>query len=182
MATRRSISLLRWRRNAVRRMRGARAATLAFVRRLPEPDVVRPRTIDRWSVKDVLAHLMTCDEETVRRLGLIARGQADRIHWFESMADADRFNARSVAGARRLGLGAVLRRMARIHGDLVKRVGRLPVTALRDPAHRYPVTEWLPAPGWSHEREHLAEIKAWWRSHRPAVTRRSTGRRASRAS
>src|SRR5438874_11558224 len=64
----------------------------------------RSSDLDRWSVKDVLAHLMTCDEETVRRFRLIARGQASRIHWFESMADADRFNAQSVAGARRLGL------------------------------------------------------------------------------
>jgi hypothetical protein len=30
------------------------------------------------------------------------------------------------------------------------------------------MTEWLPAPGWSHEREHLAEIKAWWRAERRA--------------
>jgi hypothetical protein len=166
MATSRSVSLLRWRRDAVRRMRGARAATLAFVGRLPEPDALRPRTIDRWSVKDVLAHLMTCDEETVRRLKLIARGHGDRIHWFETMEAGDRFNARSVAGARRLGLGAVLRRMARVHADLVKRISRLPVGALRDPSHKYPVTDWLPAPGWSHEREHLAEIRAWWRRQR----------------
>jgi len=164
MATRRSTSLARWRRDAVRRMRVARAATLAFVGRLPEGDILRPRTIDRWSVKDVLAHLMTCDEETVRRLRLLAAGRADRIHWFESMADADRFNARSVNGARRLGLRAVLRRMARVHADLVARVSRLPLEALRDPSHTYPVTEWLPAPGWSHEREHLGEIKAWWRT------------------
>ena len=164
MATRRSTSLARWRRDAVRRMRAARAATLAFVGRLPEGEILRPRTIDRWSVKDVLAHLMTCDEETVRRLRLVAAGRADRIHWFESMADADRFNARSVNGARRLGLRAVLRRMARVHADLVARVSRLPLEALRDPSHTYPVTEWLPAPGWSHEREHLGEIKAWWRT------------------
>ena len=168
-----SASLLRWRRAAVRRMRAARAATLAFVRRLPEDEMLRPRTIDRWSVKDVLAHLMTCDEETIRRLRLISAGRADRIHWFESMADADRFNARSVAGARRLGMRAVLRRMARAHADLVRRVGRLPVASLRDPSHAYAVVDWLPAPGWSHEREHLAEIKAWWRRQRRA----SSGRR-----
>jgi DinB superfamily len=166
MTTRRSPSLARWRRDAVGRMRATRAATLAFVGRLPEGEILRPRTIDRWSVKDVLAHLMTCDEETVRRLRLVAAGRADRIHWFESMADADRFNARSVTGTRRLGLRAVLRRMARVHADLVERVSRLPIETLRDPSHAYTVTEWLPAPGWSHEREHLGEIKAWWRTRR----------------
>jgi DinB family protein len=178
MAARGAASLARWRRDAARRIRAARAATLAFVGRLPEDEVLRPRTIDRWSVKDVLAHLMTCDEETVRRLRLITAGRADRIHWFESLADADRFNARSVAGARRLGVRAVLGRMARAHADLVRRVGRLPLESLRDPSHAYPVVDWLPAPGWSHEREHLAEIKAWWRAHRarraPPVSRRAS--------
>jgi uncharacterized damage-inducible protein DinB len=166
MASGRSGSLATWRRQALRRIAAVRRSTLAFLARLPESEILRPRTQDRWSVKDVLAHLMTCDEETVRRFRLIARGQGNRIHWFESMADADRFNARSVAGARRLGLPAVLRRMERAHADVIKGLERLPLEALRDPSHQYPVVEWLPAPGWSHEEEHLSEIRAWWRSQR----------------
>src|SRR5436190_1832657 len=138
MASGRSGSLATWRRQVLRRIAAVRRSTLAFVARLPESEIVRPRTQDRWSVKDVLAHLMTCDEETVRRFRLIARGQASRIHWFESMADADRFNARSVAGARRLGLPALLRRMKRAHADVLEGL----------------------------EQEHLSEIRAWWRSRR----------------
>jgi hypothetical protein len=43
---------------------------------------------------------------------------------------------------------------------------RLPPESMHDPSRAYTVTEWLPAPGWNHERQHLAEIKAWWRSTR----------------
>jgi uncharacterized damage-inducible protein DinB len=153
-------------------MAASRKATLAFVARLPEPEIARPRTQDRWSVKDVLAHLMTCDEETVRRLRFIERGRANRIHWFERMADADRFNAQSVTGARRLGLRAVLRRMTRARAELIRRFRRLPLAALRDASHQYTVVQWLPAPGWSHERDHLREISAWWRSRRRPRARR----------
>lgn len=156
-------------------MAATRRSTLAFVRRLPEREILRPRTQDRWSVKDVLAHLLSCDEETIRRFRLIGRGRGDRIHWFESMADADRFNARSVARLRRLGLRPLLRRMARVHADLLRRFERLPTESLRDPSHAYPVVEWLPAPGWSHEQEHLSEIRQWWRGGRP---RASADRRA----
>jgi hypothetical protein len=166
MATRRSGSLAKWQRDALERIAATRRSTLAFLPRLTEAEALQPRTQDRWSVKDVLAHLMTCDEETVRRFRLIARGQGDRIRWFESMADADRFNARSVAATRRLRLPAVLRRMARAHADVLEGLRRLPPESLRDPSHAYPVTEWLPAPGWNHERDHLSEIKAWWRSTR----------------
>lgn len=178
MATRPSASLGRWRRQALRRVVASRRETLAFLARLPEREIMRPRTQDRWSVKDVLAHLLGCDEETARRFRLIARGHGDRIHWFESMVDADRFNARCVARGRRLGLGPLLRRMARARADLVKGLQRLPAKALRDPSHAYAVREWLPAPGWSHEREHLSEIKAWWRARRKA----DTGRRARQRS
>jgi hypothetical protein len=164
MAARGATSLAAWRRRAVQQARASRRETLAFIKRLPREEMLRPRTQDRWSVKDVLGHLMSCDEETVRRLRHIAAGHPERIKWFESMAYADRFNARTVAAARRLSLPTVLRRMARARADLVKRLARLPPAAFRDPSHAYPMTEWLPAPGWSHERDHVGEIKAWWRS------------------
>jgi hypothetical protein len=166
MAARRSASLAAWQRDAVRHVVSSRRSLLAFVARLPGPAILRPRTQDQWSVKDVLGHLLACDEETTRRFQLIARGQGDRIHWFESMADADRFNARTVARARRLRLPAVLRRMETARADLVEALERLPPASLRDPAHAYPVVEWLPEPGWTHVLEHLGEIKAWWRAER----------------
>ena len=152
-----------WRRRALRQLKASRRETLALLKRLPEDAILRPRTQDQWSVKDVLGHLLACDEETVRRFSLIARGRADRIHWFESMADADRFNARTVARLRRVSLRAILGRMQRARADLIRRFQRLPAASLGDPSHAYPVTEWLPAPGWSHERDHASEIKAWWR-------------------
>src|ERR671918_1694512 len=114
MARRPLVSTTRWRRAAVRRLVAVRRSTLALVARMPEREILRPRTQDRWSVKDVLGHLLSCDEETVRRLQLIARGRADRIFWFESMADADRFNARTVARTRRVSLRTILRRMAKV--------------------------------------------------------------------
>jgi hypothetical protein len=133
MATRRPPSLARWRRTAVGRIRATRRATLDFIPRLPEPEMLRPRTQGDWSIKDVLAHFLACDEETTRRFRLIARGRGDRIHWFMSMADADRFNARTVGSLRRLGLTALLRRMGRAHAALVRELERLPAAALYDP-------------------------------------------------
>ena len=133
--------------------------------RLPEREILRSRTLDKWSVKDVLAHLMSCDEETIRRFRLIERGRADRIVWF-NMAIADRFNARTVGAARRLSLKAVLKRMARVRTELITRLEKLPVQALADPSHDYTVQSWLPVPGWSHERDHMSEVRAWWRSRR----------------
>ena len=172
MTARAPSSLTTWRRRALRQLKASRRETLALLKRLPEDAILRPRTQDQWSVKDVLGHLLACDEETVRRFSLIARARADRIHWFESMADADRFNARTVARLRRVSLRAILGRMQRARADLIRRFQRLPAASLRDPSHAYPVTEWLPAPGWSHERDHAGEIKSWWaRQPKPRARR-----------
>lgn len=171
MATRGPSSLTGWRRQATRRIKTTRKATLALVARVPQPEMLEPRTQGRWSVKDVLAHLVSCDEETILRFRLIARGRADRIHWFESMADADRFNARSVTRLRRVGLRALLRRMARVHAELIESFQRLPARSLHDPTHAYTVVDWLPTPGWSHEREHIGEVRAWWQRRRRRLMR-----------
>ena len=172
--------MLKWRRDALKHLVASRRETLAFLKRLPEREILRSRTQDRWSVKDVLGHLLACDEETVRRFRLMAQGHGDRIHWFESMADADRFNARTVARAHRLGLRTVLRRMQRARAELVRRFRRLPTESLRDPSHAYSVVEWLPAPGWSHERDHVSEIRAWWARQRAANTRARPARAGRR--
>lgn len=161
-------ALTSWRRNAVQRIKATRRSMLAFIAGLPEEAVRRRRTLGRWSVQDVLAHLLSCDEETVRRLRLIARGQAGRIHWFESMADTDRFNARTVARLRRVRIPTLQRRFQRAEAEVISWLERLPPEALRDLSHAYTLVDWLPAPGWTHVEDHLDEIKAWWRRQRPA--------------
>jgi hypothetical protein len=178
MTTLRSGPLTSWRREVIRHIRAARRSTLAFLSRVPAREILRPRTQDRWSVKDVLAHLLGCDEETTRRFRLIAGGHGDRIRWFD-MAYANRFNARSVARARPLGLPALLRRMERARADLIESLEHLPPEALSDPSHDYTVVDWLPTSGWNHELRHLTELKAWWRVQRAARAGRAPGRRSA---
>ena len=69
--------------------------------------------------------------------------------------------------------------MQRAHAELLQRLERLPPQALDDPTHQYTVRQWLPAPGWSHEREHMSEVRAWWRTRpkRRAPKAGSTRRR-----
>src|SRR5215467_10572740 len=172
MATRRAAPMAAWRRNAIRRMIAVRRSMLAQVAAIPKDEVLRPRTLDQWSVKDVLGHLLSCDEETLRRFRLIQRGRGDRIVWFTSMAFADRFNARTVARTQRYGLAELLRRMARARAELIERMRRLPAGAFRDPSHASPLVEWFPVSGWTHEQEYLSEVRSWWRARRAELRRR----------
>ena len=171
---RRSASALTgWRRRFVARIGRSRAATLALLARMPREAVERPRTQGDWSIRDVLAHVAAWEEEGTRRLALIARGRADRMVWYETMAEADRFNARAVRAARRTPLPRLLTRLARARAGLVRALRRLPPRALADPAHALPVTTWLTEFALTHEQGHRGAIRAGW-----AAARRRRPRRA----
>lgn len=159
-------SLGAWRQQAIRRMELSRRATLAFLSRLPEQGILRPRTQGKWSVRDVLAHIAAWEEEGVQRLALIARGRGHRIHFYDDMREVDRFNARAVARGRAMPLPALFRRLAGVRRRLVAALRGLPPPALRDPRHEVPVVGWLPAFAWVHEQRHLREIRGWWRRRR----------------
>ncbi|HEV8674201.1 MAG TPA: DinB family protein [Methylomirabilota bacterium] len=170
--TRSARALAAWRRRALERMTRSRAATLAVLAPMPEAAILRPRTQGRWSVKDVLAHIAAWEAEGTRRLELIRRGQADRMVWYETMADADRFNALAVRAARSMSLPAMRRGLAQARADLVRALRRLPPEALGDPSHALPVTTWLREFAWTHETAHRQEIRAWWRTQRRRAARR----------
>ena len=173
MAMRRSASALAgWRRRFVARIGRSRAATLALLARMPREAVERPRTQGDWSIRDVLAHVAAWEEEGTRRLALIARGRPERMIWYETMAEADRFNARAVRAARRTPLPRLLTRLARARAGLVRALRRLPPRALADPAHALPVTVWLTEFALSHEQGHRRAIRTWWAGDR----RRRPGR------
>ena len=159
-------ALAAWRRAAIARMTRSRVATLALLARLPREALEQPRTQDAWSIRDVLAHVAAWEEDGARRLALIARGRADRIVWYETMPEVDRFNARVVSAARRTPWPRLLARLARARAGLVRALRRLPPPALHDPSHGKPVTAWLKEYSWTHEQEHRSEIRAWWASHR----------------
>jgi hypothetical protein len=151
-----------WKQRAFKRMDRARKTTLALLARLPDDAILKPRTQGAWSIKDILAHIAAWEQEGAVRLRLIASGRADRVRFFDDIRDVDRYNTRAVRAARRTSLAATLRRLARARRQLRAALRRLPVTALRDPAHRYPVTVWLPEFAWTHEEGHAREIRAWW--------------------
>lgn len=166
-----------WRRTAIETMERSRRSTLRFLEKLPESEILRPGTQGKWSLKDVLAHIVAWEEEAVKRFGQIARGQAERIVFYDDMRAADRFNARAVARARRLAWPSLLRRAAQVRRRLITEFRHLPPSALNDGSHRYPVVAWLPEFAWTHEREHLRRIRAWWgkRSGHTSRPKRSAG-------
>jgi hypothetical protein len=178
MRRRSPTALAAWRRAAIARMTRSRGATLALLARLPREALERPRTQGAWSVRDVLAHIAAWEEEGTRRLAQIGRGRGDRIVWYETMAEVDRFNTRAVRQARRTPWPRLLARLARSRAGLIRALRRLAPPALHDASHGLPVTVWLREFAWTHEQDHRGEIRAWWasqRGRRPRASGHSSG-------
>lgn len=159
-------SMAAWRRTAIRRIERSRAATLRVLAKIPEREILRPRTMSKWSIKDVLAHIIAWEEEAAKRLALIASRRGDRMVYYEGLEAAEKFNARAVAAARRLSWPALLRRAVGVRQKLLTGLEKLPATWLSDPAKGYPPTEWLLEFACTHEQGHLARIKAWRKEQR----------------
>lgn len=147
-----------WKRMAIRRMCASRTVTLKLLSELSAAQINRPRTQGAWSIKDVMAHFVAWEEEAVKRLRLIRQGKADQVHFFDDRAEADRYNARAVSRFRKLRWSPLMQRAAEVRQGLIQVLQGLPDQEVHNPAHRYPVSAWLPEFAWTHEQSHRRRI------------------------
>ena len=91
---------------------------------LSELQLTEPGVTGDWSVKDILAHVTTWEEEALKNLPLIIkRGRPPRYITFGGI---DAFNAQMTEQKRGLSLADVLRQLDETHGRLIDYVQSVP--------------------------------------------------------
>jgi Mycothiol maleylpyruvate isomerase N-terminal domain len=123
---------------------------------LSDAPLVEPGVVDDWSVKDILAHVTTWEQEALRHLPqIIAGGTPPR---YAAQGGIDAFNARATQAGRRLSLAEVLRRRDQTHARLVDFIRRQPEGTFggKTRARRR-----LRLDTYGHYPEHTAAIRAW---------------------
>jgi hypothetical protein len=80
---------------------------------LDDAQLVEPGVVDDWSVKDIVAHVTTWEQEALEHLPLIIAGGTPPRYAAQGGIDA--FNARATEDGRRLSLAEVLRRRDQTH-------------------------------------------------------------------
>jgi hypothetical protein len=108
----------------LRRLASAWAAFEESYAGLPETRLLEPGVMGEWSVKDVLAHVNTWEEEALQHLPLIARGGTPPQ--YAASGGIDAFNARMAELKRDLPLAEVRRRLDESHRRLVELVRSTP--------------------------------------------------------
>jgi Mycothiol maleylpyruvate isomerase N-terminal domain len=123
---------------------------------LPEARLVEPGVVDDWSVKDIVAHVTTWEQEALQHLPvIIAGGTPPR---YAAQGGIDAFNARATRAGRRLSLAEVLRRRDETHARLVEFIRDQPEGTF---GSRTRARRRLRLDTYGHYPEHTAAIRAW---------------------
>lgn len=120
---------------------------------LPASALLETDVVGHWSVRDVMGHITTWEEEKMKIIPLILKGKP--IHRRYSSVDA--FNAREQERKQHLPLEQVQQELAATHERLVAFLVDLPGGAYTSGSRLLRTLRLT----YNHYREHAAQITAW---------------------
>jgi hypothetical protein len=124
---------------------------------LSAEQLAEPGVVDNWSVKDILSHVTTWEEEALKYLPLIlAEGRPPR--YSTTYGGIDAFNARMAEQKRDLSLAEVMRQLDETHERLVAYVMTVPEDLFRRETRFRRRLRW---DTYSHYPIHTTSIREW---------------------
>ncbi len=150
----------------VDRLRRSRNALLGTLIGLSEEDLLKPKAVNNWSVKDLLAHLASWDAETVRVLQAFAMQDEPRFAYSISPHnDFATWNAEQIALRQNDTLEQSLRELDTARSDLMQVLDGMAEPVMR----RAKKTSWgrvassydLVVNQIEHDEEHIKDIESF---------------------
>jgi len=120
---------------------------------LPDNVLMEPGAVGHWSVRDVLAHVTTWEEESLKALPLILNDEL-----LPRYGGIDAFNAREQERKRNLSLEQVKKELAATHQNLIAFLEKAPDSAFTTGSR---FLRRLRLDTYNHYREHATQIIAW---------------------
>lgn len=150
------------RRRLLRRLDEAWLAFKASYAGLSEAQLLEPGVTGAWSVRDIIAHVTTWDEEALKHLPTILEGKRPPRYSL-TYGGIDAFNARMTKRKEGLSLAEVIRQLDDSHRRVVEVIERAPEHQLiRETRFR----RRLRLDTYGHYPKHAAAIRRW--RERPA--------------
>jgi len=132
---------------------------------LSESDVLEPGVTKDWSVRDIIAHVTTWEEEALKHLPIILDGRRPPLYSV-AYGGIDAFNALMTKQKAGLSLAEVYRQQEEIHRQVVGAIVRAPdVQLVGETRYR----RRLRLDTYSHYPRHTEAIRRW-RERRQAGT------------
>lgn len=92
---------------------------------LPERDLLEPGVTGPWSVRDIIAHVTTWEEEALKHLPLVLAGKRPP-RYSVTYGGIDAFNARTTEQKKNLSLPEVFRVQEDVHRRLIELIQGAP--------------------------------------------------------
>jgi hypothetical protein len=140
----------------LQRIDTAWVAFLAAYAGLPDAQLTEPGVVDDWSVKDILAHVTTWEQEALKYLPLIIEGGSPPR--YASHGGIDAFNARMTEQKRSLAVAAVRRQLDETHRQLIDFIRSVPEDQLAGESR---FRRRLRLDTYSHYPIHTEAIRDW---------------------
>jgi hypothetical protein len=128
---------------------------------LPEGDLLMPGVIGRWSIKDIIGHVTTWEEEALKHLPVILQGRIPPKYSVK-YGGIDSFNANTTLNKKDLPLTEVLRQQDFIHQRLIDLIESVPEEHL---GSKTKFRTRLRLDTYGHYRIHAAAIRKWRSAH-----------------
>ena len=139
---------------------------------LSDSAMLAPGVTGAWSVRDIIAHVTTWEEEALKHLPLVLMGKRPP-RYSATYEGIDAFNAKTTEQKKNLSLAEVLRQQEDVHRRLIELVEAVPEDQLGGETrfrHR------LRLDTYGHYPEHAEAIKTWREGSTSRATRsRSRG-------
>jgi hypothetical protein len=124
---------------------------------LSESEMIQPGVTGDWSVKDIVAHITTWEEEALKYLPLILTGKRPPRYSVQ-YGGIHAFNAQMIQKKRALSLAEVLLQFDLIHGRLIEYIESVDEKQfIRETRFR----RRLRLDTYSHYPKHVTAIKDW---------------------
>ena len=124
---------------------------------LSDSQILEPGVQGRWSVRDILAHVTTWEEEALTHLPLILEGGRPP-RYSTTYGGIDAFNALMTERKRDLSLSEVRRQLDEVHGRLIEYIHDAPEKLFtRETRFR----RRLKLDAYGHYPKHAMAIRAW---------------------
>src|SRR5215467_14270605 len=130
---------------------------------LSNKHLLEPGVTGKWSVRDIVAHVTTWEEEALKHLPAVLQGEKPPSY-VGTYGGIDAFNARMTERKSGLSLPEVFREMGRVHDELIRFLGRVAEGEFRSetrfrhrlrldtyghyPKHAEAIRRWRKAKGW----------------------------------
>jgi hypothetical protein len=124
---------------------------------LSEPELMAPGVTGTWSVKDIVAHVTSWEEEALTHLPIILDG-GKPPRYSLTHGGIDAFNARTTQRNRDVPLAEVLRRRDEMHGRLIEFIQGVPEAEFATDTR---VRRRLRLDTYGHYSIHARAIRTW---------------------